>query len=1153
MNNEVQEYFALLFALIRQKNLPLIPVYRQFRGLLEHLCRTQIPEGSLQFTDLSARISFVSSKIDLSVPEQNRLHTVRLTSNAILNGDECFPPEVMLRDAKTLAFFIKRLSGDEIPDELYRLLPRADATYFVNPPASKRVKQMRVCFQYSDEKYLYVQPAETISDDFLKVRYNVPQINEEFSETCKILWKHAQLNLLDVSIDRNGILTPSFIILEPDYLIDISSLAECFKEYGHHPANYLLARFRTPDNTRPLLLGNIANLFLDEWIHSEVEPDYTACMKKAFRTYPIELAACPDLLDRQKEKDFFADCKRHFENIRTTLQQTFSMAGYDLDKRNAVLEPSYICEALGLQGRLDYMQQDMSAFIEMKSGKADEYSIPGKVEPKENNRVQMLLYQAVLEYSMGMDHRKVRAYLLYTRYPLLYPARSSWAMVRRVMDVRNRIVATEYSIQLRNTISYTAERLEEVDPEVLNERHLDNVLWKRYLYPSIYTVKERIGSLSALERNYFYSLYNFITKELYTSKTGDVDREGCAGASSLWLATLDEKLDAGEIMYNLRIKENHAAEIHKPFITLAGAPRRTVGAELSSLLEESVALPNFREGDAIVLYERNTGTDNVTNKMVFKGNIERMDKSEICVRLRASQQNIAVLPEESCYAIEHDYMDTTFRSMYWGLSTFLSANKERRDLLLTQREPQFDRSFDVKIASATNDFERVILKACAAKDFFLLVGPPGTGKTSHALRGMVEAFRREEKQILLLSYTNRAVDEICKALTGITPGLEFIRIGSELSCDPAYRKYLIENVLDACSTRREVQKRIESCPVFIGTVATLSSKTEIFRLKTFDVAIIDEATQILEPQLLGLLCHRTYAGKNAIGKFILIGDYKQLPAVVLQSDEQCEVFDDSLREAGLINLKNSLFERLYKTSSSNYHACDMLCKQGRMHPVIASFPNKAFYGGKLASVGLPHQLSSIPFAFKAKHDLWEEALSRRVSFIPSVPESFVHSPKVNHSEATIVARLAQAVYQLYSTKQIPIDDGRKCGEMFFDICTLGIIAPYRSQIALIRKEISALGIPALNEVLIDTVERFQGSERDVIIYSFCINRSYQLKYLSNITEENGTLIDRKLNVALTRARKQMFITGVPELMKKDPIYARLLNHILGIETDFSNS
>ena len=109
--------------------------------------------------------------------------------------------------------------------------------------------------------------------------------------------------------------------------------------------------------------------------------------------------------------------------------------------------------------------------------------------------------------------------------------------------------------------------------------------------------------------------------------------------------------------------------------------------------------------------------------------------------------------------------------------------------------------------------------------------------------------------------------------------------------------------------------------------------------------------------------------------------------------------------------------------------------------------------------------------------------------------------------------------------------------------TLGIITPYRSQIALIKKEIESLGIPALNRILVDTVERFQGSERDVIIYSFCVNYPYQLKFLSNLTEEEGVLIDRKLNVALTRARKQMFITGVPELLERNPLYKSLLKLI----------
>lgn len=1117
MEYREKEAYDVLWAACRIKDSALAEGYKQMRNLLERICREQMQNESLQMTDLSARISFVAAKIGLSVVEQNRLHTFRLTSNGILNRQIEPNRDHLLRDAKTLAFFVRKVSGEDIPAELYRILPRADATYIVAPPARERIQRMRVCFQYSDEQFLYVTPLEEVADEPLRVRYNVPQINDELSDTCNILWRYAQVNLLDVAIDEAGILTPAFIVLEPDYLLDISSLAECFREYGHHPGNYFLSRIQPIENARPLLLGNIANLFLDEWIHADGDVDYMACMQKAFRRYPIELAACADLRDREKERQFFDDCKTHFEHICEVVNDTFHAPGYQLDKTDAVLEPSYICEALGLQGRLDYMQRDMSSFIEMKSGKADEYAIRGKVEPKENNKVQMLLYQAVLQYSMGMDHRKVKAYLFYTRYPLLYPARPSWAMVRRVINLRNRIVADEYGIQLRNSVEYTEQKLKEINAATLNERNLTGRFWETYLRPSIDRFQEKLSSLSSLEKNYFLANYNFITKELYTSKSGDVDYEGRSGAAALWLSTLAEKCEAGEILYDLRIKENHAADEHKAHLVLTRCRA-----------DKESSLPNFRQGDAIVLYERNHPTDKVTNKMVFKGNIEQLTEDEICIRLRSTQQNPSVLPSGSLYAVEHDTMDTTFRAMYQGLYAFTTATNERRDLLLSQREPRFDESLDDRIESAQDDFTRVALKAQAAKDYFLLVGPPGTGKTSCALKKMVETFYREEKaEILLLSYTNRAVDEICKALASISPEVDFIRIGSELSCDEAYRKHLIENELSACNRRSEVADRIRSCRIFVGTVASVSGKPELFRLKRFDVAIVDEATQILEPQLLGILCAHSDDGKDAVGKFILIGDHKQLPAVVLQNTEQSEIYDENLRHIGLTNLKDSLFERLYRNACQHsavqdvhrssytiHRSFDMLCRQGRMHPEVALFANRAFYENRLIPVGLPHQLEDTNAVV-------------RLAFHPSEPEPMGASSKTNHSEAEIVARLAVQIYEEYA-------------ECFDEMRTLGIITPYRSQIALIKKEIETLGIPELSGILVDTVERFQGSERDVIIYSFCVNTYYQLKYLSNLTEDKGVLIDRKLNVALTRARKQMFITGVPDLLRMNPIYERLL-------------
>lgn len=1108
MNEEIAEYYEELYNLCAvEQEQPLARRYRQLREALERVMRQQMMGTGLQATDLAARINYVATQFALDGREQNQLHTFRLTSNDILNHRKEPSEQEFLRDLRAVAYAYRKNFHEDIPPKLYTLLPKQETTPAVKRDKETRIRRIRVCFDYADESYLYVRPIDVLEEEPVKVNYNKPGVNEEFKDTVDELWRYAQLNLLDVTVDDNGVYTPSFIVLEPDYLLDISSLAECYKDYGSHPANYFLSRLVPIENARPLLLGNIANLFLDEWIYAgEKEPDYTECMKKAFRQYPIELAACEELRNPQKEKEFAQDCRMHFEHIRETVQKTFLQPGYNLDKNDAVLEPSYICEALGIQGRLDYMQRDMSSFIEMKSGKADEYAMQGRLEPKENNRVQMLLYMAVLEYSMGQERRSMHPYLLYTRYPLLYPARASWAQVRRIINLRNCIVASEYGVQLHNHPSFTQRLLAQINPSVLNQKGLQGRFWEQYLKPSISRFGERMELLTPLERTYFYTLYNFITKELYTSKSGDVNCESRTGASALWLSTLDEKRDAGEILYDLTIVENHASQAHKAFIILS-IPQY-----------EETFLPNFRNGDVVVLYERNNGTDNVTNKMVFKGNIESITDNELRIRLRAAQQNPLVFPENSRYAVEHDTMDTTFRSMYLGLSSFMDANPERRELLLGQRPPRFDMAYEDRIARTTDDFERVALKAEAACDYFLLVGPPGTGKTSRALRRMVEHFYAcPSTQVLLLAYTNRAVDEICRSLSAILPQVDYIRVGSELSCDARFRKHLLENVLAECNNRREVNIRMADCRIYVGTVASIASKPELFKLKHFDVAIVDEATQILEPQLLGILCARFKDGRNGIGKFILIGDHKQLPAVVLQSNEQSEVHDEGLRRIGLYNLKDSLFERLYRFHLQEEHcrAVDMLCRQGRMHPGVASFPNREFYAGKLEALGLPHQLENV---------------DAPVRFIPSERDTESVSGKTNRNEARIVAQLAADVYHLYK-------------ETFEVNRTLGVITPYRSQIALIRKEIQALGISALNEISVDTVERYQGSERDVIIYSFCVNYLYQLKFLPNLTEENGVWIDRKLNVALTRARRQLYITGVPDILSHNLIYRRLIQAI----------
>ncbi|MBR5689597.1 MAG: DNA helicase, partial [Prevotella sp.] len=167
------------------------------------------------------------------------------------------------------------------------------------------------------------------------------------------------------------------------------------------------------------------------------------------------------------------------------------------------------------------------------------------------------------------------------------------------------------------------------------------------------------------------------------------------------------------------------------------------------------------------------------------------------------------------------------------------------------------------------------------------------------------------------------------------------------------------------------------------------------------------------------------------------------------------------------------------------------------------------------SLSLPFHSSSIPF--------------------PSLPKS----DKVNVSEARIVACELKKIFEEY-------------GEKFNPDKTVGVIVPYRNQISMIRREIEALKIPELLQISIDTVERYQGSQRDVIIYSTTVTHRYQLDFLcANTLVEDGIVIDRTLNVALTRARCRLIITGHEPTLRQDPLYCDLLDFISRSSSNFS--
>ncbi len=198
------EYYTILLSLCIDREINIKTAYKQIRDLLQQICMQEIGEDKgLQTTDLSAKIAYVATALNMKRRDINRLHSLRITANEVLNRKREADKETLLRDIKTLASFVKLIYKESIPRALSDLLPTHDNTYICSPyKAEKKVKKMRTTFLYLDDNYLYVSPRDSISPEPLKVRYGIEDVNKEFDETIKLLWQNAQINLLDIDIDK---------------------------------------------------------------------------------------------------------------------------------------------------------------------------------------------------------------------------------------------------------------------------------------------------------------------------------------------------------------------------------------------------------------------------------------------------------------------------------------------------------------------------------------------------------------------------------------------------------------------------------------------------------------------------------------------------------------------------------------------------------------------------------------------------------------------------------------------------------------------------------------------------------------------------------------------------------------------------------------
>ena len=837
-----------------------------------------------------------------------------------------------------------------------------------------------------------------------------------------------------------NVLDDGLQVVEPDVLVDISSIAACFQDYGHHPLSYLINRLKPTANTQPILLGNFAGTALDQIIHDQ-EADFGDMLRTSFSEQALQFCTCGDF----QPAKFKTDAQRQVGYIREAVDKLF--ATYDRDK--ALLEPSFVCKALGLRGRVDLMTSDMRLLVEQKSGKK-------WLGFREAHMVQVLLYYGVLHYNFQLDANNVDIQLLYSKYPAsegLLRVDNNDALFREAIHLRNLIVALEIKIARQGFASV----LPQLQPDVLLQRPEKADFFYRYVRPEIERALQPLHHLSTAEADYVERMMTFVFREQL-------------------------------------------------------AQRLTQDAE-----EE------LRRGDMVYYYQKD-GDPDLCHHILNKGVIEQIDDDAIQVWTQEDRGDTPEILDKESWAIEPASSDATTTAALRSLMAFCNASPEKRDLLMGRRAPRQDTTQQLS-RSYHPAYDDILLRAKQARDYFLLQGPPGTGKTSMALRFLVEEeinsslftihSSLERSSLLLTAYTHRAVDEICAMLE--ESGQDYLRLGSEASCDPRFAHRLLSSAFGDNPKLGDIRQRLKNVPIVVSTTLTLLTRPYLLTMKRFSLCIVDEASQILEPYIVGLLA------SDSIDRFILIGDHKQLPAVVAQPDDEprlhacrLSLFERLLRQDCVPHSDLQVREREAKRTAFT----GILNHQGRMHPDIAAFPNEWFYQQEqLQPVPLPHQLEERLDYNEPSEDALDDLLKQhRVLFLPAGDESL------------IVANLLRRLY-------------RQIGSEHFDAArSIGVIVTYRHQITQIRREMAQLGLPQLENISIDTVERYQGSQRDIIIYSTGVQNDEDLAFLtSNSFVEDDATIDRKLNVAMTRARKQLIMTGNADILRRNPIYAALLS------------
>ncbi|XP_070685993.1 DNA replication ATP-dependent helicase/nuclease DNA2 [Pempheris klunzingeri] len=783
----------------------------------------------------------------------------------------------------------------------------------------------------------------------------------------------------------------------------------------------------------------------------------------------------------------------------------------------ADIEENVWSPRFGLKGKIDVTARVRIQRPRNSSHRnSEERTVPLELKTgKESNSIEHRS-QVILYTLMSLERYNPEAgFLLYLKTGNMHPIVPSHMDRRELLKLRNTLVH-----HIHNCVEKGPERSRlSTLPDILTDRQTcrycpqkrNCAIYERAVHGSSAEVHEDVvrdfleqetGHLTPPHLSYFSHWLLLCCLEAATMEAKN-------GRKHVWLQTAEESEKKGSCVGNMQLSgpvtvQSEGVFLHR-FQRSSAVPQK--GLANTGLASGDRVVVSDQEGRLVGLatgylceVSRTSISCTLDRDLTkFSGVLFRLDGDEGVVGLSTHLTNLSRLMEDC------------------------QDSDRLRELVIDLRPPEFISNLSSVLPREAKDTVANILKGLnkpqkqamkkvlLSKDYTLIVGMPGTGKTT-TICTLVRILHACGFSVLLTSYTHSAVDNILLKLKRFRVG--FLRLGQGQKVHPDILPYTEESKRKKGVHTLSELEELYNKELVVGTTC-MGIKHPIFTRRRFDFCIIDEASQISQPICLGPLFYAK--------RFVLVGDHQQLPPIVQN------------QEARSLGMDESLFKRLELHSE----AVVQLNVQYRMNRQIMSLSNSLMYEGRLecGSERTATALLTLPFLLSVQSELSSYSKTDpqhdlawiQDTLLPSNPVCFLDCSMVpalesveqggisNHTEAALIHKLLSLL----------IKAGCKPSD-------IGVIAPYRQQIKCIT---ALLKSSAFTGVEVNTVDRYQGRDKSLIIFSFV--RS---------TAEEGNLGEllkdwRRLNVAITRAKHKLLMVGSATTLRRYAPVEKLLNHL----------